>query len=111
MSEDDLEQLTTMLEALARIGFYLQAYDEAPFLDDQMCCDAVALNLLVTGECARRLSEAVKLDLPAPWPQIIALRHRIAHGYSSLVPKRLWDTAHDHAPVLHRQVEAALEAR
>lgn len=111
MSEDDREQLATMLDALSRIGLYLTGYDEAAFLDDQLCCDAVALNLLVTGECARRLSQGVKLDLSAPWPQIIALRHRIAHGYGSLDPRRLWDTANDHAPVLRRQVVDALEAR
>lgn len=111
MSEDDEELLTTMLDALSRIARYIGGREEVEILDDQMTLDAVALNLLVTGECGRRLSPEMRVDLPAPWPQIIALRHRIAHGYGSLDPLRLLDTAVEHAPRLRKQVADALEHR
>jgi uncharacterized protein with HEPN domain len=93
LSEPDESLVETIRDAIARIVRYTAGFDERQFLDDQRTIDAVALNLLVIGECSRRLSEPFKLKTTAPWAQIIALRHRIAHGYASVNPVLLWKIA------------------
>ncbi len=93
-----------MLECIGRIGIYLDGYDEDRFVNDKRTIDAVALNLLVIGECATQLSPGLKMQVPAPWTQIIGLRHRIAHGYFGLSWFRLWDTAVNHAPALREMI-------
>lgn len=69
--------------------------------------DAVCMNLLRTGECARFLSDAVKTRLPdIPWPDIVSLRNRVAHSYETLKPAVLWLIASVSLP----QLDAALRS-
>lgn len=95
-----------MREALRRIALYIAGYDEDAFLQDQRTIDAVALNILVVGECANRLTAEGKIALPAPWERIVAFRHRIAHGYASVSVFALWDVAIGGAPALAAQIDA-----
>lgn len=100
-----------LLEAMGRIRNYLDGFDEDRFCDDARTMDAVALNLLVIGECSIHLSDAFKAQVRAPWPRVAGLRHRIAHGYQSLSPTRLWETASLSAPELERVIRSWQEAR
>ena len=93
-----------MIEALDRIAVYIAGFDRDRFEDDQRTVDAVALNLLVTGEMSLRLSDALKAQIDAPWSRIAGLRHHIAHGYFSLSARRLWETALQSAPELRALV-------
>lgn len=93
-----------MFEAMGRIRAYTEGFDEDRFCAESRTVDAVALNLLVIGECSIRLSEDLKTTVPAPWPRIAGLRHHIAHGYQSLSPSRLWQTATQSAPELERLI-------
>lgn len=106
LSDSDADLLESIGEALPRVALYTDGSDEDRFLEDQRTIDAVALNILVVGECARQLSEGTKIALPAPWPDIVALRHRIAHGYASVQPLVLWKIAVEYGPRLARQIEA-----
>lgn len=70
----------------------------ARFLTDLYVADAVAMQLAVVGEAARKLSRTFTNELPqVEWPKIISLRHLIAHEYEKLDPARLWDVATAHA--------------
>ena len=109
MSDDDELQLAVMLKALDAIADYIQGLDDNEFLASRMTVDAVAMNLLVVGECANRLSEALKGKVPAPWRQIVGLRHHLAHDYFGMSSDRLWRTASLSAPELRRLVLAWME--
>ena len=111
MFDKDSGHLEVMAEALERIGLYLSDFDEDSFAADQRTVDAVALNLLVTGEASIHLSKALKAQVALPWGEMAGLRHHIAHGYFGLSPIRLWRTASVDAPVLRAQVAAWMEAR
>jgi uncharacterized protein with HEPN domain len=95
-------------EIVARCDFILgwtEESDEAGFVLDIMRRDAVAMSLLVIGETARRLSDDVKALAPdLAWPAIIALRNRIAHGYETIDPLRVWRIALDDIPELRAAV-------
>ncbi|MBI2570793.1 MAG: DUF86 domain-containing protein [Candidatus Schekmanbacteria bacterium] len=46
---------------------------------------AIAKALENIGEAARKVSDGTKISHPAiPWPEIVAMRHRIAHDYFRL---------------------------
>ncbi len=94
-----------MQEALRRIALYLTGFDLRTFIDDQRTIDAVALNFLVVGECARRLSAEARLNPAGPWQKMAALRHRIAHGYASVEPVVLWGIATRDAPDLSARIK------
>tara|TARA_R110000782_G_scaffold103526_1_gene190966 strand:+ start:428 stop:787 length:360 start_codon:yes stop_codon:yes gene_type:complete len=96
--EDDLAMLDVMIEALDKVARYTGDVSREEFLDSTLVQDAVALNFLVVGECANTLSEATKAKgRTAPWPQIISLRHRIAHRYQSVDRLTIFGLAIDDA--------------
>ena len=52
-------------------------------LDVQLC--------QILGEAARRVSDPKRQQHPeVPWPQIIALRNRLIHGYDTIDLDILW---------------------
>lgn len=80
--DDDLALLDVMIEALDKVARYTGEVTADQFLASTLVQDAVALNFLVVGECANQLSNGAKTRARnAPWPRIISLRNRIAHGY------------------------------
>lgn len=110
MSDAETDLVEIMREAMRRIGVYTADLTPDTFLEQQMAIDAVALNLLVIGECANRLSAETKLKSTQPWAKMVALRHRIAHGYTSVDPVLLWRITRNNLPDLARELDA-LERR
>ena len=111
MFEADEQELLVMLQAVDRIAHYVEGYDVDRFFRDQRTIDAVAMNLLVIGECASQLSDDLKAKIGAPWPRTIGMRHRSAHGYTSVRHDILWNTANERAPELRRLITTWLERR
>lgn len=90
----DIVYLDEMLDASRRLEEHLKRTSGEDFEADEVVFDAVCMCLIRIGEGARLLSDAAKAELPdMPWPDIINLRHRIAHGYSHLRGSVLWVTA------------------
>jgi uncharacterized protein with HEPN domain len=55
----------------------------------------------VVGEAASRVSFATQQQYPQlPWPQIIAMRNRLVHGYDVIDYGLLWDTVTEDLPAL-----------
>ncbi len=71
-----------MIEALDKVGRYTADVTPDQFMENTLIQDAVALNFLVVGEVAGDLSDDAKAAATdVPWPRMVALRNRIAHGY------------------------------
>lgn len=110
LSDAEDELFRTMLQVLDRIALYIRGVDLRTFTDDQRTIDAVALNFLVVGECARRRSAQASLVPAGPWPEMAALRRRIAHGYAGVEPTVLWGVATYDAADLRPRIAALLGA-
>jgi uncharacterized protein with HEPN domain len=55
----------------------------------------------IVGEAAARVSSETQRQFPAiPWPQIIALRNRLVHGYDAVDPAILWAIVEADLPAL-----------
>ena len=111
MSDDgDLAHLDEMVQALIKIERYTGGASRTSFLADSQVRDAVALNLLVLGECAGRLSESAQNAAPdVLWPALRSLRNRIAHGYRSIDHTIVWAIVQDRLPELRARLAELLE--
>ena len=98
--DDDLALLDVMIEALDKVQRYTAEVTPEAFLASTLVQDAVALNFLVVGECANHLTDFAKAQTEAPWPQIVSLRHRIAHGYQFVDRMTIFGLATDDADAL-----------
>ena len=79
-----------------------EAYEDA-FL---ALCRAVEL----VGEAAGQISEERKAGLVnIEWREVIAMRHRLIHGYFSIRPEVVFQTARDDLPRMITELERALE--
>ena len=97
-----------LLDAADRIAFYLIGFDEFAFADDLRTIDAVCLNLIRIGEASKLLSPRAKAELPTvPWPDFIALRNRVAHGYATLRVDLLWSIATIDVPTIAARLRSA----
>jgi uncharacterized protein with HEPN domain len=78
------------------------------FLIDRQLYQSVAFSLQVIGEAANNLSSDAKAKASAvPWPKVVALRHRIVHGYFALELTEIWRIATTDAPKLKSDLQAA----
>jgi uncharacterized protein with HEPN domain len=66
--------------------------------------------LEVIGEAARFISEDIRQRHPeVPWPQMIALRNRLIHGYFVVDYEIVWDIVTNELPALRKHLEEILE--
>ena len=93
MRRDEL-LLLDMLNATSRIREHLSGLSREEFIASHMATDAVERQILILGEAANRVSDAVKDQHPEiPWAWLIQTRNFYAHGYSHVEPEGVWNTA------------------
>lgn len=81
--------------------------DEAAVLGDKVRRLALERALEILGEAAGKLPAALRDRHPEiPWPQITALRHRLAHGYFGIDHARLYVIARELLPGTLAQIRA-----
>lgn len=84
--------LTEMLESAQAVRGYVAGLSFDQFRDDNKTRDAVAMRLIVLGEAARQVDDATTAKLPTiPFPDIRATRNRIAHDYSKVNFRIVWE--------------------
>jgi uncharacterized protein with HEPN domain len=94
-------------EALALIGRRTQAEVE----QDRLSNLALTRLLEIVGEAAGRVSPERRAQHPGiPWPQIVALRNRLIHGYDAVDFDIVWKILTVHVPPLIAGLEAIVRA-
>ena len=89
--ETDAALIDDILDAAQRIKTYVGLEGRNGFMRQELVYDGVCMNLLRIGESARFLGEQTTSRLPEiPWPDLVSLRNRVAHGYETLKPETLW---------------------
>ena len=109
MSEAERQLLVDMREhaRLARRLVHGMAFEA--FCSDLRTRYAAQYLLLVVGEAARRLPSATKAGLAeTPWPQVVGMRHVLAHDYARIDPRVVYRTVVDDLRDLLRVVSARL---
>lgn len=99
--------LSEMLESAHTVRDYVVGLSFDEFWDDFKTRDAVAMRLIVLGEAARHVDPATVAKLPAiPFADIRATRNRIAHDYSRVNFKIVWEISQADIPPLIAAPEA-----
>ena len=102
--------LMDILERIDRVKSYVAGFTYEEFLQDSKTQDAVVRNLEVIGEAARLIPEDIRQrHSEIPWPQMIALRNRLIHGYFVVDYEIVWDIVTNELPPLRKHLEEILE--
>ncbi len=111
MSRDPSLYLEDIVEACDTISRYPEGVTYEELLRDSMRLDAVVRNLEIVGEAASRLPEPIRDEVPdVPWPQVIAMRNTLIHGYFGIDPEIVWFVATEKVGPLADSVRQYLEA-
>lgn len=106
MPNPDVVLLGHMLEAVHRIGAYLEGVVEQEFWRDTEKQDAVLRQLQVLGEAARKVSAALRDAHPeVPWHQIAGMRNKVVHEYFVVDLEVVWETALVDIPAIRPALE------
>lgn len=94
-------RLEDMIEAIGRIQRYIKGLDRQSFCDDERTVDAVARNLEIIGEAARKIPlDVVKANPQIPWSKLGEMRNILIHEYHSLPNELIWATVVKDIPPL-----------
>jgi uncharacterized protein with HEPN domain len=105
MWRDDANLLDMLIAARHAAAFSRDLTWEQ-FQSSRLHQHAIAKALENIGEAAGKVSSEVKNAHPEiPWPQIVGLRHRIAHGYFRLDLLRVWEIVTSQVPTLIAALE------
>jgi len=99
-----------ILGAIAQAQSYVRGMTFEDFQRDPKTVDAVIARLMVIGEAARSVPEAVRTaHAEVPWHKMQGLRNVIVHEYDSIDLGILWNVVHLDLPPLAPLLEALLE--
>lgn len=67
-------------------------------------------NIEIIGEAASKVSEEFRSHHPQiPWKGVVAMRHRLIHGYFDINLDVVWATVEDELPALLSDLKRILE--
>jgi uncharacterized protein with HEPN domain len=82
---DELELFSDILNQARRAVAAVAGRSRADLDSDHVLAAAIERFIEVMGEAASRIPEAVRQGVPEiPWREIIGMRNRLIHGYSSV---------------------------
>ena len=107
--ERDNGRLQDIIQAANNIISFTEGYSLEVLYDDKLRYFAVVKNVEIIGEASYMLSTEFKdAHAEISWQDIIRMRHVLVHGYASVLPELLWQTALEDVPKLKGQIEAIL---
>ena len=110
MNNLDRGRLVDMLYYAELAISFTGAYEAAELEIDERTFLATCKAIEIVGEAANQVSLEGRRLLPdLPWREIVAMRHRLVHGYWSVVSEVIVGTVRASLPPLVRSLRRALE--
>jgi len=102
-----LKLLEDIRDAAAFILEVLEGKSLDDYKTDRLLRQGVERNFEIIGEAVRRLAEADAHTAAkiGPYPQIIAFRNVLIHGYDLINMEEVWTVVKNHLPDLLKRVE------
>jgi len=92
-NKDNTAYLRLMLDSFAKINRFTKGMTFEDFSSDEKTQSAVIMQLQVTGELAKKVSENFKKSIDVPWKNMAGLRDLVSHDYFGLDIDIIWHTA------------------
>lgn len=109
MPKDDAIRLRHMLDAAREARGFAASRSRSDLDRDRQLLLALVKDVEIIGEAASRVSADTRMEWPdIPWQDIVAMRHRLTHGYFDIDPDIVWSTVTDDLPPLIEQLERAV---
>ena len=106
---DDRIRLQHMLDNAREAVSIIEGKVRSDLQNERMLELSLIRLVEVIGEAAARVSQEGREKYNSiPWPQIIGMRNRLAHGYDQVDLKILWDTIEGDLPSIIAKLEEAL---
>lgn len=104
--ERDQGRLQDIIEAADNIISFTVGLSQEELQVDKLRYYAVVKNVEIIGEASYMLTPEFKEShSEIPWDDIIRMRHVLVHGYATILPELLWQTALNDVPKLKRQIQ------
>jgi uncharacterized protein with HEPN domain len=101
-----------LIAACERIVAFTEGCTQPQFYRSALVWSAVAYQIIVLGEAAKRLNTEVRERFSAvPWKDMIGMRDILSHKYETIDLEELWDTVQGDVPRLLatlREIQLAL---
>lgn len=108
--ERDSGRLLDIVQAANNIISFTEGYSMEELSADKLRYFAVVKNVEIIGEASYMLSTDFKnKHTEIPWRDIIRMRHVLVHGYATVLPELLWQTALADVPSLKKQIEVIID--
>jgi len=109
MRDKDRVRLRHMLDAARDAAAFVHGTARGNLDADRKLVLAVVKSVEIIGEAASQVSSEGQAEHPElPWRDMIAMRHRLIHGYYDINLDIVWNTVQEDVPPLIRALEAAL---
>lgn len=106
----DKGRLLDIIQAAGYVISFTEGFSLEELMADNLRYFAVVKNVEIIGEASYMLSSEFKeAHSDIPWKDIVSMRHVLVHGYATVLPELLWQTALEDVPRLKRQIEAILD--
>jgi uncharacterized protein with HEPN domain len=102
--------LRDILEAIKRIGCYVEGCTFEQFAENTLIIDAVVRNFEIIGEATKHIPAELKQANPlVRWKDMAGMRDKLAHEYFGVDIDILWKTSINRLPTLKPQLEELLK--
>jgi len=111
MKRDESVYLRHILDAIARIEYYLEGIKQnrAIFESDLLVQDGFIRQLEIIGEAARHIPGEMREQYPAiPWRDLAGMRDKLIHHYFGVDLDTVWLTVIEDIPTLKEAMSAIL---
>jgi uncharacterized protein with HEPN domain len=108
-----IDYMAHMLQAIERIERYVEPFDKAAFLQNELVQDAVMRNFEILGEASNNIQRHYPQFLvqrrELPLAAASQMRNAIAHGYFMVDLEIVWETIHTDLPTLFKDIQHILD--
>ena len=109
MQPEDRVRLQHMLDAANDAVEFFKGQSRRSLDANRMLTLSIVKCIEIIGEAANHVSPDSQKTYPdIPWSDVIAMRHRLIHGYYDVDPDIVWDTVQEDLPPLISALNKAL---
>ena len=106
MVHADIVYLRHIMDAISRIGEYLQRINEEEFDRNYLVQDGVIRQLEIIGEATKHISQGTREKYSnIPWKDMAGMRDKLIHDYFGVDVEQVWLTASYDIPTLKIEIE------